>query len=282
MRGITRREGRIFRRYITIHGPLLAKGLSFSALFATVPLLFLLSVAGSIALTPDVQELLEEQFFLLLPATAQRSITRSMERLAASPGSLSVLTVGVFLWSVHQLFFDLHRVVRAAFDLPVSPARGRVRAVALSGLFLLLIYATALLNLASRLAAPFVAMPDPLLQVIVSGGGTIILAIVLWSLLRIASGTPIRPRRSILPVLTAAVFWQGISLLAGLVVRSAGRRLIVYGVLASAVLFLMLMRVYAEIILHTSLWIHDLQDHPTPVRRRSASAGGYPRRPNAG
>jgi uncharacterized BrkB/YihY/UPF0761 family membrane protein len=282
VRAVTRREGRIFRRYIQIHGPLLAKGLSFSALFATVPLLFLLSVAGSIALTPDVQALLEEQFFRLLPGTAQRSITASMERLAASPGSLSVLTVGVFLWSVHQLFFDLHRVVRAAFDLPVSPARGRLRAVALSGLFLILIYATALLNLASRLAAPFVAMPDPLLRALFSGGGTVILAVVLWSLLRIASGTTIRPGRSIVPVLTAAVFWQGSSLLAGIVVRSAGRRLIVYGVLASAVLFLMLMRVYAEIILHTALWIHDLQDHPTPVRRQSARAGARFRRSHPG
>lgn len=71
-----------------------------------------------------------------------------------------------------------------------------------------------------------------------------------------------RVRGSIIPVIGAAVVWQGASWLAALAVRSAGRRLIVYGVLASAVLFLMLMRVYAEILIHTTLWIRELREHP--------------------
>lgn len=256
------RVTRTIRRYIGIHGPLLAKGLSFSALFATVPLLFLLSVAGSIALTPEVQQLLQDQFFGALPNSAQVSIRNSMSRLANNPGSLSILSFGVFLWSVHQLFFDVHRVVRAGFGMPVSPARGRARAVALSGLFLLLIYATALLNLMARIMAPYLPVSGFLLQVSAIGSSTVILSVVLWSLIRLGSGVPMRVRGSIIPVIGAAVVWQGASWLAALVVRSAGRRLIVYGVLASAVLFLMLMRVYAEILIHTTLWIRELREHP--------------------
>jgi uncharacterized BrkB/YihY/UPF0761 family membrane protein len=257
-----RREARIIRRYISIHGPLLAKGLSFSALFATVPLLFLLSVAGSIALTPEVQQLLQDQFFGVLSRSAQDSINTSMSRLANSPGSLSILSFGVFLWSVHQLFFDVHRVVRAGFGMAVSPARGRARAIALSGLFLLLIYATALLNLMARVLEPYVPVSGIMLQLIALSSSTAILTVVLWSLIRLGSGVPLRVRGSVLPVLGAALVWQGASWLAGLAVRSAGRRLIVYGVLASAVLFLMLMRVYAEILIHATLWIKDLRDHP--------------------
>ncbi|MFW5694817.1 MAG: YihY/virulence factor BrkB family protein [Alkalispirochaeta sp.] len=256
------RTKRIIRRYIEIHGPLLAKGLSFSALFATVPLLFLLSVAGSIALTPEVQELLQDQFLGVLPNSAQVSINTSMSRLANSPGSLSIASFAVFLWSVHQLFFDVHRVVRAGFGMAVSPARGRARAVALSGLFLLLIYATALLNLMARIMEPHLPVSGFMLHVGAVGSSTVILTVVLWSLIRLGSGVPLRVRGSIIPVLGAAVVWQGASWLAGLAVRSAGRRLIVYGVLASAVLFLMLMRVYAEILIHTSLWIRELRDHP--------------------
>ena len=259
---ILRRQARIFRHYIAIHGPLLAKGLSFSALFATVPLLFLLSVAGSIALTPEVQQLLQDQFFRVLPNSAQVSISASMSRLASSPGSLSIISVGVFLWSVHQLFFDVHRVVRAGFGMPVSPARGRGRAIVLNGLFLLLIYATALLNLTARVLEPYVPVSGILLQLIAVLSSTTILTVVLWSLVRLASGVQLHVKGSIIPVLAAAVVWQGASWIAGLVVRSAGSRLIVYGVLASAVLFLMLMRVYAEILIHTTLWIAELRDHP--------------------
>lgn len=259
---ILHREARILRHYISIHGPLLAKGLSFSALFATVPLLFLLSVAGSIALTPDVQQLLQDQFFRALPNSAQVSINASMSRLANSPGSLSILSFGVFLWSVHQLFFDVHRVMRAGFGMAVSPARGRARAIVLNGLFLLLIYATALLNLMARVLEPYLPVSGLLLQLIAFSSSTIILTVVLWSVIRLASGVPLHVRGSIIPVVVAAVVWQGASRLAGLAVRSAGSRLIVYGVLASAVLFLMLMRVYAEILIHTALWIGELRDHP--------------------
>ena len=269
------RVRRVFRHYIDIHGPLLAKGLSFSALFATVPLLFLLSVAGSIALTPDVRALLEDQFLGALPASAQASIVTSMDRLASSPGSLSILSVAVFLWSVHQLFFDVHRVVRAAFDMQVSPARGRARAVAVSAVFLLLLYATALFNLVSRIVAPYLTMPTALVRLATVGSSTIVLSVVVWSMIRLASGVPLRLRSSVLPVLGAATLWQVASWLAGFLVRTAGRRLIVYGVLASAVLFLMLMRVYAEILLHTSLWIKETHDRPflggAQVRRERAA-----------
>ncbi|MEX2443039.1 MAG: YihY/virulence factor BrkB family protein [Alkalispirochaeta sp.] len=256
------RTKRIIRRYISINGPLLAKGLSFSVLFATVPLLFLLSVAGSIALTPEVQQLLQDQFFGVLPNSAQASINTSMSRLADSPGSLSILSLGVFLWSVHQLFFDVHRVVRAGFGMAVSPGTGRARAIALSGLFLLLIYATALLNLTARVMTPYLPVSGLMLQVIALSSSTVILTVVLWSLIRLGSGVQVRVRETIIPALMGAIVWQGASWLAGLAVLSAGRRLIVYGVLASAVLFLMLMRVYAEILIYTSLWIRELHGHP--------------------
>lgn len=256
-----RRPVRMLRRYIAIHGPLLAKGLSFSALFATVPLLFLLSVAGSLALTPEVRELLEQQLLGALGESARRSIIGGMQRLASSPGSLSALSIGVFLWSVHQLFFDIHRVVRAALDLPVSPARGRARAMVVNGVVLLLLYAVAVVNLGARVIAPLVPAGLGAIRLATTAGTVVLLALVLWTIIRLAGGIGLGWRLSLVPVMTAALVWLGASSGASALVQAAGRRLIVYGVLASAILFLMLMRVYAEIILHTSLWIHDRRIH---------------------
>lgn len=248
----------MFRRYIAIHGPLLAKGLSFSGLFATLPLLFVVGVAGSIALTPEVRTVLQDQLFAVLPATTRDSLTAGLDRIADNPGSLSVVTVLVFLWSVQQLFFDLHRVVRAAFGLPVSPARGRLRALSVTGLFLVLMYGIALVNIASRLTIRYLPAPGALVRLATVGGSSLLLALVLWSLIRLASGVRLTPAGSITVAVLASAVWQLVSYLAGAAVRIAARRVIVYGVLASAVLLLMLMRVYAEIVLHSALWMHEL------------------------
>ena len=64
--------------------------------------------------------------------------------------------------------------------------------------------------------------------------------------------------------MTAAVVWHAASVASGLIIRSVTRRMILYGVLASAVLFLALMRIYAEILIHTSLWMYDLREHKAP------------------
>lgn len=262
MNGLHRRRPvRMIRRYISIHGPLLAKGLSFSALFATVPLLFLLSVAGSLALTPEVRQLLEQQLLGALGAGARQSIVSSMERLASRPGSLGALSIGLFLWSVHQLFFDIHRVVRAALDLPVSPARGRARAMVVNGVVLLLLYAVAVVNLAARVIEPWLPAGLAAIRLVTTAGTILLLMLVLWTIIRLAGGVRLGWRLPLVPVATAAFVWLGASSGASALVQAAGRRVIVYGVLASAILFLMLMRVYAEIILHTSLWIHDRQEY---------------------
>lgn len=249
---------RVYRRYLSIHGPLLAKGLSFSILFASIPLLFLLTLAGSIALTPHVLEMIEAQLFYLLPDGTRRSLINGLEAFARRPGSLSILTFGVFLFTVHTLFFDVTRVVRAAFGMNVSPTHGRTRALLANAVFLLLIYASALVTIAGRFAGPYLALPAPLVQLISRAGALLILATVLWSLIRVATGVRIAVWAAALPALTGALVWQLSSWLAGLAVGVLGRRLVVYGVLASAILYLLLMRVYAEILLHTALWTNEL------------------------
>ncbi len=248
----------VIQRYFRMHGPLLAKGLSFSALFATIPLLFLLTLAGSIVLTEEVLAILESQLLAGVPATYRRSIMVGLEFFADRPGSLTVVTIGVFLYSVHTLFFDVHRVVRAGLGIELTPGRGRLRAVALNAVFLLLIYATALATLVVQFGSTYVPLPEILLEFLARIASVIVLAFTLGSIVRLSAGRPI-PFRITLPVfLSAAVVWQGASFVSGLIVRTTGRRVVVYGVLASAVLFLFLMRIFAEILLHSALWIYQL------------------------
>lgn len=251
----------IYRRYKDIHGPLLAKGLSFSALFAVVPLLFLLTLAGSFALTPKVQALLEQEILYVLPVGAQRSIMLGLERYASAPGSLSIITLGVFLYTVHTLFFDIHRVIRAAFGLPLVRGTARLRALALNGVFLLLIYLSALITLAVALAGSYLPGPSWLLSLAARLSALAIQTAVIWSMLRLSSGLPLKITRSIPVAFLAAGAWQGASWIMAEVVVSTGRRVLVYGVLASAISLLALTRIYAEILLQAALWTALL--HPS-------------------
>lgn len=253
----------VFARYRLIHGSLLAKGLSFSALFATIPLLFLLTVAGSVALTPNVMEVLERELFHLLPPGTQQSISAGLQRFARTPGSLSIITVVVFLYTVHTLFFDIHRMVRAAFGIPVGTGTGRLRALALNGIFLLLIYASALLTLTAGFVAPYLPVPYWLLQLLARLSALAILTAVIWSMIRLSSGVRLHVRYSVPVAFLAAVAWQVASWVVSVAVFSTGRRMVVYGVLTSAISILALTRIYAEIILHASLWTAELDPaHP--------------------
>ncbi|SIQ69744.1 Uncharacterized membrane protein, BrkB/YihY/UPF0761 family (not an RNase) [Alkalispirochaeta americana] len=268
---------KIYHRYKEIHGPLLAKGLSFSALFAVVPLLFLLTLAGSFALTPKVQALVEQEILYVLPVGAQRSIMLGLERYASAPGSLSIITLGVFLYTVHTLFFDIHRVIRAAFGIPLGRGTGRLRALALNGVFLLLIYVSALITLAVALAGSYLPGPSWLLALVARFSALAIQTIVIWSMIRLSSGVPLKLVRSLPPALLAAGAWQGASWIMAEVVLSTGRRVLVYGVLASAISLLALTRIYAEILLQAALWTALLnqpqqpsgQEPPPPPHSRS-------------
>jgi len=253
----------VLKRYLSMNGPLLAKGLSFSALFASVPLLFLLTLAGSFFLTDEVLAILEVQFLAGTPASVRQSIMLGLQRFSDRPGSLTIATVGVFLFSVHNLFFDVYRVVRTGLGIPLTPGRGRLRAIVLNTVFLLLIYAAALGTLLARLGASYISVPDVLLELLAWTGTTLVMAVTLGSIVRLSGGRPI-PCRTAIPVfLIAAILWQSASFLSGYIVRSTGRRVVVYGVLASAVLFLVLMRIFAEILLHSALWIYELEQRHT-------------------
>lgn len=272
---------RVFTNYRLIHGSLLAKGLSFSALFATIPLLFLLTVAGSVALTPEVQQVLEREILYLLPDGTRESISFGLERFARTPGSLSAITVAVFLYTVHTLFYDIHRMVRAAFGIPVGGGTGRLRALALNGTFLLLIYASALLTFSVSIASPYLPGPSWLLTLLARLSALAILTAVIWSMIRLSSGVRLNKRYSVPVALVAAIAWQASSWVLSMMVRGTGRRMVVYGVLASAISILALTRIYAEIVLHASLWTAEIDpaypDRGTSIRSAPdgiSSSGG--------
>ncbi len=250
--------GRILKRYEQVHGPLLTKGLSFSLIVGTIPLLLMLFVAGSLLVTPEIVTILEGEFLRFLPGSVRERLLGGVENYTQNPGSLSVITVFFFLLAVNNLFFDVYRTVAVGLGTEWSPRRGRLAALAASALLLVILYVAALASTAAGVLGRLYPVPE--LVVFLGGRGVSALfaAGAFYAIFRVAAGGPLRTGRTLLIALGAAIAWQVIFTLGGATVRVAGSRFVAYGVLAWAIVFLVFMRLMAEILLYSALLIREV------------------------
>ena len=249
--------GRILQRYEEIHGSLLTKGLSFSLIVGAIPLLLLLFLAGSLLVTPEIVNLLEGEFLRFLPETVRERLLSGIERYTESPGSLSALAVFFFLLAVNNLFFDIYRTVAVGMDTEWSLRRGRLGALAASAVLLVVLYVAALASTAAEVVGRLYTVPELLIFLGGRSVSALFAAGAFYAIFRLAARQPLRTGRTILIALGAAVVWQMIFTLGGTTVRVAGSRFVAYGILAWAIVFLVFMRLMAEILLFAALLIRE-------------------------
>jgi uncharacterized BrkB/YihY/UPF0761 family membrane protein len=255
---VLRTVTRIRRRYAEIHGPLLTKGLSFSLILASVPLLFVLLVAGSFFVTPELVSLVEQKFLGFLPDTVRADLLSGIERYAGSPRSLSVLTVALFLLAVHNLFVDLQRTMAVAFGRPIAHGRARLIALASNVFFLVFVYAATLVSAAGRWFARFTALSPTVIPWAAQALSVLLVAVVFYAVFRAGAGRRLRVLPGALIAVAASILWQLVLAAGGTVVSAAGARFLAYGVLAWAIVFLVFMRLMAEILVHGALLVREL------------------------
>lgn len=251
--------GRVRRRYKEIHASLLTKGLSFSLIVASVPLLFMLLVAGSFFVTPEIVDLVESEFLGFLPEGVRADLIGGVEQYSSSPGSLSILTVGIFFLAVHNLFLDLHRTISIAIGGSGPRGRAGSRVVALAGnaLFLVFVYVATLVSTAARWAVRLTDIHPGLVSAGARTLSVVLIAVVFYAVFRAGARTSLRFLPAALISLSASVIWQAVLSGGSAVVQAAGTRFLAYGVLAWAIVFLAFMRVMAEILVHAALFIRE-------------------------
>ena len=267
--GILRTLLSVRRRYREIHGAMLTKGLSFSLILASVPLLFLLLVAGSFFVTPELVDVVEREFLGFLPETIRSDLVSGIERYAASPRSLSVLTVAIFLLAVHNLFVDLQRTMAVAIGRPIAHGRARLIALAGNALFLVFVYAATLISAAGRWVVRLSDLSPTVVPWAARGLSVLLIAVVFFAVFHAGARTRLRFVPAAIIALAASVVWQLVLAAGGRIVDVAGARFLAYGVLAWAVVFLVFMRVMAEILVHGALLVREraLPEPGTPEDR---------------
>lgn len=253
---------RILKSYQHIHGSLLTKGVSFSLIVATVPLLFLIVTISSFILDPQLIELVDETLYGFLPNEQRENLISGVQRYADGEGSLSLVTGFIFLLAVNNLFFDLNRMIASGFGIRRGVGRSRLAALVAPLVFVVLLYAATLLGSAATWIARLVGLSSVALNLGALAVSTLVIALVVLLIYRWVAGQRLRLGPAAVVSLIVAIAWQVILYVAGLTVRVAGTRFVAYGVLAWAVVFLIFMRLIAELLLYGALALRPSLDAP--------------------
>ncbi|MFW5844516.1 MAG: hypothetical protein ACOCW6_11360, partial [Spirochaetota bacterium] len=126
------------------------------------------------------------------------------------------------------------------------------------------LYVAALASTAAGVIGRLYPFPEILVFLGGRGVSAVFAAGAFYAIFRVAAGGPLRTGRTAFIALGAAMVWQVVFTLGGATVRVAGSRFVAYGVLAWAIVFLVFMRLMAEILLYSALLIREvaLPDEP--------------------
>lgn len=256
----------LLARYRRIHAPLLAKGLSFSFVVAGAPLIFFLVAIGSFVVQANLVAVIESELLGFMPEEVRLDLIETIAVYASRPGSISFVSIVVFLFVVNTFFFDLYRAASVAIGTTYTMRGGRLWAMVYSTLFVLLIYLSALLTLTARVVGANLSVPPVGTAIGARLVATAIVAVVFWGVLRIAAGERL-PRGSFGVSLLGAAGWQLVLGAGAYLVGMTAARFVMYGILTWAVIYLVYMRILSEIIIWCALWVSILREPPPRTDR---------------
>lgn len=250
--------GDLLAKYNRRNGPLLAKGLGFSFLFGLVPLLFLsVSLAGYLyRVAPGLQRFITEEFLAFIPSQARAVLLSHITTAAGNWGAIGILGILILLGVSVALFDSIERAFATMLSAPRRKFHfGRLISLALMvGAVLLFFGAAALSTTATYFRSAISFSPA-----LVYWGGKVLsglmFAFILLGLYYLFARRRLRFWPTLGIALGASLAWQIIVSLGSGLIRYAGRRVVIYGALAWVTVFLIYMRVLAELILFSSLLV---------------------------
>ena len=247
---------RLFRIYDQNNGMLLAKGLAFSLLFGSIPLLLLLISMRSIVYSPEFMTIIQNQVLGFMPPDLQKTVLDLVIGSEGRIASLNLATLFMFLFAVNTLLMDLGAAMATMLGAPSSGMLlHRVIAIPLMAFLLLLFYVAVVLS-------PFMKVLGQLFQIapfLTSWGPRLVsvgsYTLVLMGLYYLFSGRKIRLFPTFIIALIAALVWKGLNALGSIVIVQLGSRMLLLGAAASIMAVLFYMRVLADVFMYSSILV---------------------------
>ena len=250
--------GDLLAKYNRRNGPLLAKGLGFSFLFGLIPLLFLsVSIAGYLyRVIPGLQSFITEEFLAFIPSQARSVLLSHITTAAGNWGAIGILGILILLGVSVALFDSIERAFATMLSAPRRKFHlGRLISLALMVGAVLFFFGAAALSTTATYFRNVISFSPAL----VYWGGKVlsglIFAFILLGLYYLFARRRLRFWPTFGIALGASLAWQIIVSLGSGLIRYAGRRVIVFGALAWVTVFLIYLRVLAELLLFSSLLV---------------------------
>ncbi len=270
----------VWRKYRRNNGPLLAKGLAFSFVWGTVPLLFVVFMLRFVLVTPAVLDVVSDQLLAFMPEEMRSDLVRQLLGLTIGRTGAGIVTVVAFIVAAIALFDSLEQ----AISTMLGSSRRRLHfrkalSIVLTTGVIFLFYLIALAAPAGRFFARFFQLPELLFYWITRLTTGSVFALILFGLQRLFARRRLKFRPSIVIALLTSVLWQLVSYAGGAVFQAAGARYLVYGAIAWAIIFLLFMRILAELIVFSSILVAEFSpSEEEQVLRLLQHDGGEDRR----
>ncbi|THB66172.1 MAG: YihY/virulence factor BrkB family protein, partial [Spirochaetaceae bacterium] len=262
---------RFVRIYYRHNGALLAKGIAFSLLFGSIPLLFLLVSLRSVIFFPEFRAIIDGQVLAFLPPDIRQEFLQMALGNADRISSLDFVTLGAFLLAVNTLFTDLGTGMATMLDSQIrNGALYRLIAIPLMAAFVLLVYAASVLTPVIAIMQGFFHMA-PEFELMFSRFISIgIYTLILMGLYYLFSRHRLRILPTVVIAFISASAWQGLSMLSARLVVGFGSSFLILGAVASVMIALFYMRILAEIFLISSIMVR-IYAIPQGIAEREAT-----------
>jgi uncharacterized BrkB/YihY/UPF0761 family membrane protein len=247
---------RVVKIYTQSNGNLMAKGIAFSLLFGSLPLLFLLVSLRRFITFPVFMGLIEQELLGMFPPEIRSSIVQVLIGGAARFSIPDFFTLVTFIWAVNNLFTDLGTGMATMLGAPENkPLIHRLYAFPLMALFVLLFYLASITLPTIRLLQGHVGLPSLVNVTIGRGISTLVYTGILFGLYLLFAGQQLRLVPTGVIALITSVLWQLFTLLGSRIIFGLGGRLLILGAVATVMVVLFIMKLLAELFLFSSVCV---------------------------
>ncbi|MBD3344674.1 MAG: hypothetical protein GF401_06395 [Chitinivibrionales bacterium] len=244
---------RILKVYIMRHGPLLAKGIAYSLLMGCMPFLFLSFSLASLLYQalPDLHNTVHMQIAELLPAQTGDFIINTIDSAARGWASVGALGIAILLFVAKGIYESMESGISAIMGISKQRIiwRNQLYAIlfTLIGILFLLTASVGEMLITAKLKR--YPIPPVAYTLMIKAFSVFLLGFVIFTMYLIAGSGRIDLLYTFCVSLSIAVIWKLIGVAGQFVIIQSGRRAVIYGILASTVLFLFWLKVFAHLVL---------------------------------
>lgn len=245
----------ISRIYSRKNGTVLAKGIAYSFLIASIPLLFIALYISLLVFSDasEMQDMLLNRLSEIIPMQLAELIIKQVSEIALNKSWLKIGIIGfagLFLVP-RTLFASLENSLITVMD---SPKRRNLIKRQLLYLILIifavtLFFTASYIHLIIKTILNFITLPFPIVVLGSKTLSTLLICFALIVIYRVCYHSSIKRVALVTVSLSIAFIWQVINFLGASIITISGKKEVVYGLLAGGVIFLFWAYIFAVLLL---------------------------------